>query len=75
MSFLKRALGLDTRADRYGYAVDPVMGYTAELAGLMISPGGLVVLVLMPLVGALSARVDARWLVAFTDATIFTSVS
>ncbi len=26
---LKRALGLDTRADRYAYAVDPVMGYTA----------------------------------------------
>jgi DHA2 family multidrug resistance protein len=30
----------------------------------MISPGGLAVLVLMPLVGALSVRVDARWLVA-----------
>jgi DHA2 family multidrug resistance protein len=45
--------------------VQVLMGYTAELAGLMISPGGLVVLVLMPLVGALSARVDARWLVAF----------
>ena len=26
---LKRALGLDTRAERYAYAVDPVMGYTA----------------------------------------------
>ncbi len=44
--------------------VQVLMGYTAELAGLMISPGGLAVLVLMPLVGALSARVDARWLVA-----------
>ena len=29
MSLLKRALGLDTRAERYAYAVDPVMGYTA----------------------------------------------
>ena len=29
MSLLKRALGLDTRAERYTYAVDPVMGYTA----------------------------------------------
>lgn len=44
--------------------VQVLMGYSAELAGLMISPGGLAVLVLMPLVGALSARVDARWLVA-----------
>ncbi len=44
--------------------VQVLMGYTAELAGLMISPGGIVVLLLMPLVGVLSARVDARWLVA-----------
>jgi assimilatory nitrate reductase catalytic subunit len=29
MSLLARALGLDTRADRYAYAVDPVMGHTA----------------------------------------------
>jgi anaerobic selenocysteine-containing dehydrogenase len=26
---LKRLLGLDTRAERYAYAVDPVMGYTS----------------------------------------------
>ena len=29
MSLWKRALGLDTRADQYTYAVDPTMGYTA----------------------------------------------
>ena len=29
MSLWKRALGLDTRADRYTYADDPVMGHTA----------------------------------------------
>jgi assimilatory nitrate reductase catalytic subunit len=29
VSLLKRALGLDTRPERYTYAVDPVMGYTA----------------------------------------------
>ncbi len=29
MSLWKRALGLDTRADRYTYASDPTMGYTA----------------------------------------------
>jgi DHA2 family multidrug resistance protein len=40
--------------------VQVMMGYTAELAGFMISPGGLVILVFMPLVGALLGRVDAR---------------
>ena len=29
LAWLTRAIGLDTRADRYAYAVDPVMGYTA----------------------------------------------
>jgi MFS transporter, DHA2 family, multidrug resistance protein len=39
-------------------------GYTAELAGLVLSPGGLVVMVMMPIVGRLSSRVQARWLAA-----------
>ena len=29
MSLFGRAFGLSTRAERYRYAVDPVMGYTA----------------------------------------------
>jgi DHA2 family multidrug resistance protein len=39
-------------------------GYTAELAGLVLSPGGLVLIVTMPIVGQLSSRVQARWLAA-----------
>jgi DHA2 family multidrug resistance protein len=39
-------------------------GYTAELAGLVLSPGGLVMIVTMPIVGRLSSRVQARWLAA-----------
>jgi MFS transporter, DHA2 family, multidrug resistance protein len=39
-------------------------GYTAELAGLVLSPGGLVLIVTMPIVGRLSSRVQARWLAA-----------
>jgi MFS transporter, DHA2 family, multidrug resistance protein len=42
-----------------------VMGYTAEDAGKVLSPGGLVVIALLPLVGRLLAHVDARWLIAF----------
>jgi DHA2 family multidrug resistance protein len=42
-----------------------IMGYTAERAGLVISPGGVMVMIMMPLVGFLVGRVDARYLVAF----------
>ena len=42
-----------------------LMGYTAELAGLMIMPGGLVLMLSMPLVGFLLSRYDARALIGF----------
>jgi DHA2 family multidrug resistance protein len=45
--------------------VQQMMGYTAEQAGLVISPGGLAILILMPMVGFLVSRVDARYLIAF----------
>ncbi|RJS94057.1 DHA2 family efflux MFS transporter permease subunit [Salinisphaera sp. Q1T1-3] len=43
--------------------VQRVLGYTATLAGLVISPGGLVIVAMMPIVGALSGRLDTRWMV------------
>ncbi len=42
-----------------------LMGYTAMLSGLVMSPGGFAVVVLMPLVGWLLSKVEARWLVVF----------
>ena len=45
--------------------VQVMLGYTAEEAGLVISPGGFVVMFMMPVVGALVTRVDPRWLIAF----------
>jgi DHA2 family multidrug resistance protein len=42
-----------------------VLGYTATEAGKMISPGGFAVMLMMPIVGILVSRVDARWLIAF----------
>jgi DHA2 family multidrug resistance protein len=42
-----------------------LMGYTAESAGLVLSGGGLLLLVMMPAVGVLSSKVAARYLVAF----------
>lgn len=40
-----------------------LMGYNATLSGLVLSPGGIVVLVLMPVVGWLLSKTEARWLV------------
>ena len=40
-----------------------LMGYTAEWAGLVLSPGGLVTLFVMPLVGRLLGSFQPRWLV------------
>jgi MFS transporter, DHA2 family, multidrug resistance protein len=42
-----------------------LLGYTAESAGLVLSGGGLLLLFLMPIVGVLSSKVQARYLVAF----------
>jgi DHA2 family multidrug resistance protein len=41
-----------------------LMGYTAELAGLAISAGGLVVLIEMPIVGQLTQHVQVRYIIA-----------
>ena len=41
-----------------------LLGYTAERAGMALSPGGLAVMALMPLVGFLISHYDARWLIA-----------
>jgi len=42
-----------------------LLGYPAELAGLALSPGGAVIMLMMPVVGILVSRVDPRWLIAF----------
>ncbi len=45
--------------------VQSMLGYTAKDAGMVISPGGFGILLLMPLVGFLIAKVDARILVGY----------
>jgi DHA2 family multidrug resistance protein len=42
-----------------------LMGYTAQQSGMALSPGGLLIILLLPLVGRLVSRVDTRWLVSF----------
>src|SRR6266436_1597705 len=42
-----------------------LMGYTAQKAGMVLSAGALVVLVVLPMVGKLTTRFQARYLLAF----------
>ena len=42
-----------------------VVGYTAQLSGLVLSPGAMVTLVSLPIVGWLLTRFQPRWLVIF----------
>jgi MFS transporter, DHA2 family, multidrug resistance protein len=39
-----------------------LLGYTAQLAGMVLSPGALAILLLMPIVGTLIGKLEARWL-------------
>ncbi len=40
-----------------------LLGYTATLAGLVLSPGGILTLVFMPIAGSLVSRIQARYLI------------
>ena len=42
-----------------------LLGYTAELAGLVLSGGAVVLLFQMPIVGQLTTRIQVRYIVAF----------
>jgi len=42
-----------------------LLGYTSESAGLVLSGGGLLLLFLMPVVGTLVGKIQARYLIAF----------
>src|SRR3989442_9716173 len=42
-----------------------LVGYTSELAGLALSAGGFVLLLEMPLMGQLTMKIQARYLIAF----------
>ena len=42
-----------------------LLGYTAMQSGMALSPGGIAIMVMMPIVGFLLAKIEARWLVIF----------
>jgi DHA2 family multidrug resistance protein len=45
--------------------VQSLMGYTAQDAGMVLSPGAIIIILMLPFVGRLVSRVDARYLIAF----------
>ncbi len=42
-----------------------LLGYTAQQSGMVLSPGGMVIAVMMPIIGYLVSRVDPRWMIVF----------
>jgi MFS transporter, DHA2 family, multidrug resistance protein len=45
--------------------VQTLLGYTAELAGFVLSPGGFTIMLMMPVVGFMISRVDPRYMITF----------
>ncbi len=51
-----------------------LMGYSAQQAGMALSPGGVLIILLLPFVGRMVGKVDTRWLIAFGFAILSTSL-
>ena len=54
--------------------VQTLMGYPAEQAGLVLMPGGLLIIALLPLVGRMLARTDPRRMMIFGLCMLSTSM-
>ncbi len=54
--------------------VQTLLGYTAQLAGEVMSPAGFMMMAMMPVVGFLSGKVDPRKLMAFGFTTLTLSL-
>jgi DHA2 family multidrug resistance protein len=54
--------------------VQTLLGYTAELAGLVLSPAGFMMMAMMPVVGFLSSKVDPRKLIGYGFAMLTLSL-
>jgi DHA2 family multidrug resistance protein len=54
--------------------VQTLLGYTAQLAGMVLSPAGLMMMAMMPVVGILSSKVDPRKLMFYGFFMLTTSL-
>src|SRR6201998_2499859 len=65
LMFLMLGMALFSSTVLMPQLLQPLVGYTAEKAGMVLSAGALVVLVVLPMVGKLTTRFQARYLLAF----------
>src|SRR5258706_254714 len=74
LMFLMLGMALFSSTVLMPQLLQTLMGYTAQKAGMVLSAGALVVLVVLPLVGKLTTRFQARYLLAFGWITLAASM-
>jgi len=74
LMFLMLGMALFSSTVLMPQLLQTLMGYTAQKAGMVLSAGALVVLVVLPLVGKLTNRFQARYLLAFGWITLAASM-
>jgi DHA2 family multidrug resistance protein len=74
LMFLMLGMALFSSTVLMPQLLQTLMGYTAQKAGMVLSAGALVVLVVLPMVGRLTTRIQARYLVAFGWITLAASM-
>jgi DHA2 family multidrug resistance protein len=74
LMFLMLGMALFSSTVLMPQLLQTLMGYTAEKAGMVLSAGALVVLVVLPVVGKLTTRFQARYLLAFGWITLAASM-
>lgn len=47
------------------FFLQSLLGYSATSSGQAITPGGFIILLMLPLVGTLTGKIQARWLILF----------
>src|SRR6202162_4070850 len=74
LMFLMLGMALFSSTVLMPQLLQTLMGYTAQKAGMVLSAGALVVLVVLPMVGKLTSRVQARYLLGFGWITLAASM-
>jgi DHA2 family multidrug resistance protein len=74
LMFLMLGMALFSSTVLMPQLLQTLMGYSAQKAGMVLSAGALVVLVVLPLVGKLTTRFQARYLIAFGWITLAISM-
>src|ERR1700722_6003275 len=74
LMFLMLGLALFSSTVLMPQLLQTLMGYTAQKAGMVLSAGALVVLFVLPMVGKLTTRFQARYIIAFGWITLAVSM-